>query len=128
MSHPRSSRRTTSSGEWGWRNEPTANFYLPFTRAWELLAGALGALIWRHGAPRPTDWPALIGLALGIRDLGGAIGQGFGPVSARHSQNLTAWVGKISLPLARLGGNRVGLRRLGHGSGDSLAIQPHLGQ
>lgn len=51
-------------GEWGWRNEPTANFYLPFTRAWELLAGALCALIWRHGAPRPMDWPALIGLAL----------------------------------------------------------------
>lgn len=27
--------------EWGWRHEPTANFYLLPTRAWELLAGSL---------------------------------------------------------------------------------------
>ncbi len=29
--------------EWGWRAVPEANFYLPLTRAWELLAGALVA-------------------------------------------------------------------------------------
>lgn len=30
--------------EWGWRNDPTANFYLTPSRIWELLAGALTAL------------------------------------------------------------------------------------
>lgn len=31
--------------EWGWRNDPTANYYLLPTRAWELLAGSLLASI-----------------------------------------------------------------------------------
>ncbi|CCV04620.1 Acyltransferase 3 [Mesorhizobium metallidurans STM 2683] len=30
-------------GEWAWRNDPLANFYLAPTRAWELMAGALCA-------------------------------------------------------------------------------------
>ncbi|MFT2090391.1 acyltransferase family protein [Paraglaciecola sp. 2405UD69-4] len=35
--------------EWGWRNSSIANFYLIFTRAWELLFGALSALIFQRG-------------------------------------------------------------------------------
>ena len=31
--------------EWGWRNQPSANFYLIPTRAWELLSGSLAAFI-----------------------------------------------------------------------------------
>ncbi|WP_095589974.1 acyltransferase family protein [Actibacterium ureilyticum] len=31
--------------EWAWRNIPTANFYLIFSRAWELFAGSICALI-----------------------------------------------------------------------------------
>lgn len=31
--------------EWGWRNHPTANFYLAPTRAWELFAGSLAAFV-----------------------------------------------------------------------------------
>lgn len=31
--------------EWGWRNSPSANFYLAPTRAWELLAGSLTAFV-----------------------------------------------------------------------------------
>ncbi|MDC1433236.1 acyltransferase [Burkholderiales bacterium] len=31
--------------EWGWRNNPNANFYLALTRAWELLAGSIAAFI-----------------------------------------------------------------------------------
>ena len=36
--------------EWGWRNEPKANFFLFPTRAWELFAGSIAAfLIKTHG-------------------------------------------------------------------------------
>jgi peptidoglycan/LPS O-acetylase OafA/YrhL len=31
--------------EWGWRNKPSANFYLAPTRAWELFAGCIAAFI-----------------------------------------------------------------------------------
>jgi peptidoglycan/LPS O-acetylase OafA/YrhL len=31
--------------EWGWRNQPTANFYLAPSRAWELLSGSIAAFI-----------------------------------------------------------------------------------
>lgn len=31
--------------EWAWRNVPTANFYLIFSRAWELFAGSICALV-----------------------------------------------------------------------------------
>jgi peptidoglycan/LPS O-acetylase OafA/YrhL len=43
--------------EWGWRNEPSANFYLAPTRAWELLAGSICAFILRDG--RALDKPVL---------------------------------------------------------------------
>lgn len=36
--------------EWGWRNQPVANFYLLPTRAWELLAGSLLAFF-------PSNFP-----------------------------------------------------------------------
>lgn len=35
--------------EWGWRNAPSGNFYLAFSRAWELLAGSLCAIALRRG-------------------------------------------------------------------------------
>jgi peptidoglycan/LPS O-acetylase OafA/YrhL len=50
--------------EIGWRWMPEANFYLLPTRAWELLAGVLCALIAARQAPRPNDWLAGLGVAL----------------------------------------------------------------
>ncbi|KPF92358.1 hypothetical protein IP81_06775 [Novosphingobium sp. AAP83] len=50
--------------EWAWRNQPTANFYLAPTRAWELLAGSMSAF-WLSGRePRANNWLSLSGLAL----------------------------------------------------------------
>jgi peptidoglycan/LPS O-acetylase OafA/YrhL len=48
----------------GWN--PVATFYLPFTRAFELLAGALLALGWNQidKPSRASDWRAATGLAL----------------------------------------------------------------
>ena len=45
---------------------PVATFYLPFTRAWELLAGAALACGWSHVSQTSTasNWRACIGLAL----------------------------------------------------------------
>jgi peptidoglycan/LPS O-acetylase OafA/YrhL len=34
-----------SWSEWGWRNSPSANFYLAPSRAWELFAGSIAAFI-----------------------------------------------------------------------------------
>ena len=47
-------------------HDPVATFYLPFTRAWELLAGALLALIWTRvdQSEVASNWRAGIGLAL----------------------------------------------------------------
>ena len=50
--------------EWGWRNEPAASFFLLPTRAWELGAGALCALVLREGPVRGR--PLLAGLGLGL--------------------------------------------------------------
>jgi hypothetical protein len=52
--------------ELGWRWMPEANFYLLPTRAWELLAGVLCALIAARRAPRPNDLFAGAGVALVI--------------------------------------------------------------
>jgi peptidoglycan/LPS O-acetylase OafA/YrhL len=52
--------------ELGWRWRPEANFYLLPTRAWELLAGVLCALIAARRAPRPNDLFAGAGVALVI--------------------------------------------------------------
>jgi len=45
---------------------PVATFYLPLTRAWELLAGAALAIDWRRFSQttRAANWRAIIGLAL----------------------------------------------------------------
>ncbi len=50
--------------EWGWRNEPGANFYLLPTRAWELLAGSICALVERRRALPAPAMPGIIGLAM----------------------------------------------------------------
>lgn len=53
-----------AASEWGWRNEPGANFYLAPTRAWELLAGSMCAF-WLSGREqRANNWLSLAGLAL----------------------------------------------------------------
>lgn len=48
--------------EWGWRNEPTANFYLAPTRAWELLAGSIAAFITQKRGVKANNILSLIGL------------------------------------------------------------------
>lgn len=47
-------------------SDPVAAFYLPFTRAWELLAGAALACGWSHfrQASVPSNWRAAIGVLL----------------------------------------------------------------
>jgi peptidoglycan/LPS O-acetylase OafA/YrhL len=50
--------------EWGWRNKPSANFYLAPTRAWELLTGSVCAF-WLSGREqRGNNWLSLAGLVL----------------------------------------------------------------
>lgn len=53
--------------EWGWRNAPSANFYLLPFRAWELMVGSLCA-IWllRRGGPSTLKSHAQLGSALGL--------------------------------------------------------------
>lgn len=51
--------------EWGWRNEPSANFYLLPTRAWELLAGSLLA-IYLLRRPQPGGLVGEAGAAAGL--------------------------------------------------------------
>jgi peptidoglycan/LPS O-acetylase OafA/YrhL len=48
--------------EWGWRNQPIANFYLAPTRAWELLSGSIAAFILQQSTLRKNNLYALIGL------------------------------------------------------------------
>ena len=50
--------------EWGWRNEPDVNFFFTFSRFWELLAGAIAAVIAKHAIPRENGVLAMLGLAL----------------------------------------------------------------
>ena len=50
--------------EWGWRHAPRANFFLLPTRAWELGAGSIAALIMRDAPPRAST--LLAGLGLGM--------------------------------------------------------------
>jgi peptidoglycan/LPS O-acetylase OafA/YrhL len=49
--------------EWGWRNKPTANFYLAPTRAWELFAGSIAAFIVQKQGVQKNNLLALLGLA-----------------------------------------------------------------
>ena len=48
--------------EWGWRNKPSANFYLAPTRAWELLAGSIAAFIVQKKGVQSNNSLALFGL------------------------------------------------------------------
>ncbi|WP_430462636.1 acyltransferase family protein [Thalassolituus sp. LLYu03] len=48
--------------EWGWRNNPEANFYLLPARVWELMVGALCAFLAGRGYERPNNAAALVGL------------------------------------------------------------------
>lgn len=49
-------------GEWAWRHAPAANFYLPFSRVWELFAGSICAVVLWH-QPRHAQ-PALAAAGL----------------------------------------------------------------
>ena len=49
--------------EWGWRNKPTANFYLSPTRAWELFAGSIAAFIVQRNGVQKNNLLAFLGLA-----------------------------------------------------------------
>lgn len=57
--------------EWGWRNAPGGNFYLLPTRAWELGAGALCALLLYDRPQKRSEWLAGIGLLLIIGSIVG---------------------------------------------------------
>jgi len=50
--------------EYGWRNHPTANFYLLPTRAWELGVGAICAFIMFLRSPKSNSMAASAGLVL----------------------------------------------------------------
>ncbi len=49
--------------EWGWRNQPNANFYLAPARAWELLAGSISAFITKKRGVQKNNLFSFIGLA-----------------------------------------------------------------
>lgn len=49
--------------EWGWRNAPVANFFLSFSRAWELLAGSICAFVMRRHGLGSNNLLASTGLA-----------------------------------------------------------------
>jgi len=58
--------------EWGWRNQPTANFFLLPTRAWELLSGSLLAL-WLGRRAQPSGLTAQAGGLVGLAMIAGPI-------------------------------------------------------
>ena len=47
--------------EWGWRNYPSANFYLAPSRAWELLAGSISAFVVQKRGVQSSNIFSLIG-------------------------------------------------------------------
>ncbi len=48
--------------EWGWRNEPKANFFLFPTRAWELFAGSIAAFVIKSHGIRTNQILSGVGL------------------------------------------------------------------
>ena len=50
--------------EWGWRNSPTANFFLAPMRIWELLFGSVCAFVIHKKDYRPNEVFAAAGIAL----------------------------------------------------------------
>lgn len=61
------------SSEWAWRNKPAANFYILPTRAWELLAGSICALLLRRGLPDIGSWTREALAALGLAMIAASI-------------------------------------------------------
>ena len=49
--------------EWGWRNKPSANFYLAPTRAWEIFSGSIAAFIVQKKGVQKNNLLATLGLA-----------------------------------------------------------------
>ncbi len=49
--------------EWGWRNAPSATFFLAPARVWELLIGSICAIATRRGVVE-RDWLSVLGLAM----------------------------------------------------------------
>jgi len=49
--------------EWGWRNTPTANFYLAHSRAWELFAGSIAAFIIQKRGVQKNEVLSLLGIS-----------------------------------------------------------------
>ncbi len=50
--------------EWGWRNKPSANFYLVPTRVWELLAGSICAFLQFGKTQKSNNAFSALGLAM----------------------------------------------------------------
>lgn len=50
--------------EWGWRNAPSANFFLAPTRAWELFTGSICAFLLLGREPRANNLASMAGLGL----------------------------------------------------------------
>ena len=50
--------------EWSWRNDPSANFYLAPTRAWELLAGSICAFLSSGQMQKANNFLSSLGLVL----------------------------------------------------------------
>ena len=48
--------------EWGSRNQPSANFYLAPTRAWELFAGSIAAFVVQKNGVQKNNLLAMLGL------------------------------------------------------------------
>jgi len=48
--------------EWGWRNSPSANFYLAPARIWELLSGSMAAFILQKKGVKKSQTISFIGL------------------------------------------------------------------
>jgi len=53
-----------SVSEWGWRQYPHANFYLATSRAWELLAGSVCALVELQGSEKRSELLSVLGAFL----------------------------------------------------------------
>ena len=49
--------------EWGWRNKTIANFYISPTRAWEMLAGSVAALVFMKSSVHKNNALSLLGFA-----------------------------------------------------------------
>lgn len=53
-----------AASEFGWRYQPSKNFYLAPTRAWEILAGSICAFWLYRYEQKSKNWPSSIGLVM----------------------------------------------------------------